>query len=192
MATYLPVMRVIASYRGLAARGEVDLYTESRQITFDVAAATLVGLEPGAEVACATSSAACTPTGTHSGRAGRDFRERLARVERDLRALLLPLIDSGRHPRRAPPRTCWGCWCSPATVPGRDADQLPGPREHPARRRARRAPRSPPGCSIARSSTVRWRGHAELESLLPPGTERDSRDRRSPEACAGCACCTTP
>ena len=52
MATYLPVMRRVIASRTAdwLARGEVDLYTESRQITFDVAAATLVGLETGAEV----------------------------------------------------------------------------------------------------------------------------------------------
>ena len=51
MATYLPVMRRVIASRTAdwVARGEVDLYTESRQITFDVAAATLVGLETGAE-----------------------------------------------------------------------------------------------------------------------------------------------
>ena len=47
MAAYLPVIqRIIASRTAdWVARGEVNLYTASRQITFDVASATLVGLE---------------------------------------------------------------------------------------------------------------------------------------------------
>jgi len=52
MNAYLPIMnRVIAARtRDWAARGTVDLYEETRKITFDVAAAALVGLQTGAEV----------------------------------------------------------------------------------------------------------------------------------------------
>ncbi len=52
MARYLPIMaRVIAARtRDWAARGEVDLFEETRRITFDVAAEALIGLRTGAEV----------------------------------------------------------------------------------------------------------------------------------------------
>ncbi|MGN6758635.1 MAG: cytochrome P450, partial [Thermomicrobiales bacterium] len=52
MTRYLPVMnRVIAERtREWAARDEIDLLEETRKITFDVAAETLVGLHTGAEV----------------------------------------------------------------------------------------------------------------------------------------------
>ena len=85
-----------------AARGEVDLYTESRQITFDIVA-DAGGAEPERRpTACATSTASVPrlrpTTGEPAG-----LRERLARVESDLRALLLPLIDSRRRHPRGPP-----------------------------------------------------------------------------------------
>jgi retinoid hydroxylase len=52
MGTYLPVMqRVIEERTGTwLERGEVDLYSEARTITFDIAAAALAGFEPGPEV----------------------------------------------------------------------------------------------------------------------------------------------
>jgi cytochrome P450 len=52
MARYLPAMlRVIrARTADWAARGEVDLFEETRRITFDVAAEALIGLERGDEV----------------------------------------------------------------------------------------------------------------------------------------------
>ncbi len=52
MARYLPLMnRVIAERtRDWAERGEVDLYDETRRITFDVAAGALAGFEAGPEV----------------------------------------------------------------------------------------------------------------------------------------------
>jgi cytochrome P450 len=52
MATYLPVMRRVIAQRtaSWAAQGTVDVYRESREITFDVAAAALAGIETGAEV----------------------------------------------------------------------------------------------------------------------------------------------
>ena len=52
MSRYLPIMnRVIADRtRDWAARGEVDVYAETRKITFDVAAECLTGLRAGAEV----------------------------------------------------------------------------------------------------------------------------------------------
>ena len=126
MATYLPVMRRVIASRTAdwVARGEVDLYTESRQITFDVAAATLVGLETGAEVDRLRDLfyGLLHPGYDQQRESQADFRERLERVERDLRALLLPLIDEAPARQGAGwshPRTCWGCWCRPATTPGR-------------------------------------------------------------------------
>lgn len=52
MSRYLPIMRrVIADRtRDWPERGEVDVYREARKITFDVAAATLVGFPAGDEV----------------------------------------------------------------------------------------------------------------------------------------------
>ncbi len=52
MSRYLPVMnKVIAQrIRDWAERGEVDLYAETRKITFDVAAETLVGFQSGPQV----------------------------------------------------------------------------------------------------------------------------------------------
>lgn len=52
MGRYLPIMnRVIAERtRDWAERGEVDLYEETRKITFDVAAEALAGFRTGAEV----------------------------------------------------------------------------------------------------------------------------------------------
>ena len=53
MDRYLPIMQRVIRERAAAwaAAGEVDVYTEARQITFDIAAETLAGLEPGEEVA---------------------------------------------------------------------------------------------------------------------------------------------
>ncbi len=52
MSRYLPIMnRVIAERsRDWVERGEIDMYAETRKITFDVAAECLVGLQTGAEV----------------------------------------------------------------------------------------------------------------------------------------------
>jgi retinoid hydroxylase len=52
MATYLPVMQRVIAERTRAWRdvGQVDLLSEAREITFDVAAAALVGFETGPEV----------------------------------------------------------------------------------------------------------------------------------------------
>src|SRR5215203_1423594 len=52
MGTYLPVMQQVIEQRTSRwpERGEVDMYTESREITFDIAAAALAGFEPGPEV----------------------------------------------------------------------------------------------------------------------------------------------
>lgn len=52
MSAYLPlIQRVIADRtRDWPERGEIDLYRESREITFDVAAAALAGFRTGAEV----------------------------------------------------------------------------------------------------------------------------------------------
>jgi cytochrome P450 len=52
MSRYLPVMNRLVAERidDWASRGEVDLFVETRKITFDVAAETLVGLRSGPEV----------------------------------------------------------------------------------------------------------------------------------------------
>jgi cytochrome P450 len=52
MGTYLPIMQRVVEQRTAAwpARGEIDLYLESREITFDIAAAALAGFETGEQV----------------------------------------------------------------------------------------------------------------------------------------------
>jgi cytochrome P450 len=52
MATYLPILRQVIARRTAAwpERGVVDLWDESREITFDVAATALAGFQTGAEV----------------------------------------------------------------------------------------------------------------------------------------------
>ncbi len=52
MDTYLPVMQRVIEGRTSTwpARGEVDIYAESRQITFDIAAAALAGFDTGEQV----------------------------------------------------------------------------------------------------------------------------------------------
>lgn len=52
MATYLPILRQVIARRTATwiERGVVDLFDESREITFDVAAAALAGFRTGAEV----------------------------------------------------------------------------------------------------------------------------------------------
>ncbi|MEO8288714.1 MAG: cytochrome P450 [Chloroflexota bacterium] len=52
MDAYLPVMQRVIEERtsSWVERGEVDLYSESRQITFDIAAAALAGFETGPQM----------------------------------------------------------------------------------------------------------------------------------------------
>jgi retinoid hydroxylase len=52
MDAYLPVMQQVVRERTRTwpERGEVDLYAEAREITFDIAAAALAGFRPGPEV----------------------------------------------------------------------------------------------------------------------------------------------
>lgn len=52
MDAYLPVMQDVIRARTATwpGRGQVDLYAESREITFDIAAAALAGFRPGPEV----------------------------------------------------------------------------------------------------------------------------------------------
>jgi cytochrome P450 len=52
MGTYLPIMQQVIEARTATwpERGEVDLYTEAREITFDIAASALAGFAAGAPV----------------------------------------------------------------------------------------------------------------------------------------------
>lgn len=101
MARYLPVMnRAIAERTAdWAARDVVDLYAETRRITFDVAAETLVGLRPGAGVDRLRElflALLFTPFDsryeTHA-----QFLARLRSLADELRALLLDLIARRRR-----------------------------------------------------------------------------------------------
>jgi cytochrome P450 len=103
MATYLPVMRRVIAARTAdwTARGTVELYAEARRITFDVAAATLVGLETGPEVDRLRDlfNVLLHPGYDPERESEAAFRERMAGVEGGLRDLLLPLIDARRRGR---------------------------------------------------------------------------------------------
>jgi len=52
MAAYLPLMQRVIAQRtaGWAEAGEIDVLSEAREITFDVAASALTGLSPGPDV----------------------------------------------------------------------------------------------------------------------------------------------
>lgn len=99
---YLPIMQRVVEERTAdwRRRGEVDLLRESREITFDIAAAALLGMETGAEVdllrerfyALVRGPAPNSANG-HGGRAGRS----------DLDAELRSLIASRRLAARSHP-----------------------------------------------------------------------------------------
>jgi cytochrome P450 len=103
MARYLPVMNEIIEHRTAdwIERGEVDLYEETREIAFDVAAAALVGLRPGPE---ADHLRRLFYDRLHpSFDPARDTREQMLTLmqqnEAELRSVLIPLVaDRRAHP----------------------------------------------------------------------------------------------
>ena len=101
MDRYLPLMQRIIRERvaGWADRGEIDIYEETRKITFDVAAEALTGLRVGAEVdrfrELFTQMLNLGMVAADSV----DYDQRLDRLQAELYSLLLPKI----HERRRSP-----------------------------------------------------------------------------------------
>src|SRR5438105_222858 len=100
MASYLPLMqRVIAERtRDWAERGSVDLLAEAREITFDVAAAALVGFETGSQVDWLRERFYALLHGPDAENLDWDaFIQSQYRVGEELRRMLLELIDARRR-----------------------------------------------------------------------------------------------
>src|SRR5262249_54869220 len=101
MAAYLPLMQRIIAERTASwvEHDAIDLMTEAREITFDVAAAALVGLRSGPEVDWLRERFYIL---TRGGREDEDepwesWMERMLSVRAELQAKLIELI----HERRA-------------------------------------------------------------------------------------------
>jgi retinoid hydroxylase len=100
MNRYLPIMnRVIADRsRDWAERGEIDIYTEARKITFDVAAECLVGLRTGAEVDHLRELFyALMQSDIEAGETMADYVARMMGVRAELDTLLLGKIAERRQ-----------------------------------------------------------------------------------------------
>jgi cytochrome P450 len=109
METYLPLMqRVIAEHTaGWAARGEVDLFQEAREITFHVAATALAGIDrPEAVARLQQLFYLLLPRqGGFTNQEAYDTYEREALAAKDeLDATLLALIAARRAASDTPPR----------------------------------------------------------------------------------------
>ena len=103
MDTYLPVMQHVIEERTATwpSRGEVDIYAESRQITFDIAAAALAGFDTGEQVDRLRHLFAIL---LHSFDDGQevDFAEMFARFEAARNELVMMLIRMIYERRNAP------------------------------------------------------------------------------------------
>ena len=99
MAGYLPLMRrvIAARTRDWAARGEVDLTVEAREITFDVAAAALVGFQTGPEVDVLREHFHALLHGDRDEEDGDRARQRVAGIRDALGARLRALIAARRR-----------------------------------------------------------------------------------------------
>jgi cytochrome P450 len=99
MASYLPLMQRVVERRTAdwAARDEVDVYHEAREITFDIAAAALVGFQAGAEVDFLRE---CFYTLLHGfdeeNQTWDEYLQQQTRVRGELIAKLLQLISARR------------------------------------------------------------------------------------------------
>jgi cytochrome P450 len=98
MDRYLPLMNRIIRERAATwlARGLVDIYDEARKITFDVAAEALVGLRTGPEVDRFREIFFSLLTLGAVAADESDYLTRMARLQADLRGLLLPKIQARR------------------------------------------------------------------------------------------------
>lgn len=104
LALYLPIMHRVVAERTCdwAARGDVDLYEEAREIAFDVAAGALAGLQTGTEVDRMRQLFYGLLHGFDEHSETWDaFVARQNRMNDELNQLLLPLI----HARRAATET---------------------------------------------------------------------------------------
>jgi len=108
ISTYLPIMQQVIAARTAAwsERGEVDLYHEARELTFDIAAAALAGLEPGPEIDRVRGLFYELLHNFDPGRWGiDDWMANRARVRRELVSTLLGMIAARRAaPAAQPPR----------------------------------------------------------------------------------------
>lgn len=105
VAAYLPIMqRVIATRtRDWAERGEVDLYWEARQITFDVAATALAGLRPGPVATRLRGLFYSLVAGPDpKEETNEQFAERWPKIIAELDDALLPLIAERRQQAKRP------------------------------------------------------------------------------------------
>lgn len=101
MSRYLPIMQRVIEQRtsDWAERGEVDLYEESREIAFDVAAGALAGLHDTArrDALRRLFYALLHADYDDLHETLDDFRGRMMSVEEALHSLLLPLIQERRE-----------------------------------------------------------------------------------------------
>ena len=101
MEAYLPLMQRIIAERsaGWPAAGEIDLMVEAREITFDVAAAALVGMRTGPQVDWLRERFyTLLRGGPPSERENwQDFIQRQLAVRDELQVKLLELIAERRH-----------------------------------------------------------------------------------------------
>ena len=104
MAQYLPVVeRVILEHiAGWAARGEVDLFAEAREITFGVAALALAGFDGTAIERLRGLFYALLHGYDEGEETWEQFVTRRQRVVEELHGIMLPLIEQRR---RQPPET---------------------------------------------------------------------------------------
>ncbi len=103
MARYLPVMAEVIWRRtaGWISRGQVDLYAESREIAFDVAAAALVGLTSSDAVDRMRDLFYYKLHARFDPKTEtlQSMQERMTRNESELRSILVPMVAERRaHP----------------------------------------------------------------------------------------------
>lgn len=99
MERYLPLMnRLIREHVANWARTEeVDLYEETRKLTFDIAAQALTGLEAGEEVDRFRDIFVGLLLLPRLAASEEDFQENAARFQAELRALMIPKIAERRQ-----------------------------------------------------------------------------------------------
>jgi cytochrome P450 len=100
METYLPLMqRVIAEHTSQwVERGQVDLYQEAREITFDVAARALAGIDRGPEIERLQQLFYALIVGDsgHANQTFEDYWQEAMRARQELTAMLRALIAERR------------------------------------------------------------------------------------------------
>jgi len=99
MAGYLPLMERVIAQRTAdwVERDEVDLVSEAREITFDVAAAALVGAQTGPQVDWLRERFYILLHGPATYTDWDDAMQQVVRVRQELQAALLELIDARRR-----------------------------------------------------------------------------------------------